>query len=252
MYDLLPPPEEEHSGDNSDDRSAGGYDDERDRELRRFSRDKDRLLLVCLFEVFLAALHCWNDPFISLFPRRWAHDTVLASELERFEETENFFDVATDVWLVHADVDNDAVRVDDGRATEIVSCVVHVEAVLAGDVGAKITDDREFEVSDTTFTAFGLDPCKVRVDTIDGETDDFAVEFLEAVVVVAEGDNFSGADKSEVERECEQDDPLATVVGEFDVTEFEVGEDSLACEIWGRLADLGDRLGFGLLFFFGG
>ena len=72
-------------------------------------------------------------------------------------------------------------------------------AVRLADLMAQIRDERVRQgASETAGGARGLGPAQVRVGTVHGHSDHFAVERLEFGNAVVKGDNFGGANKTEV------------------------------------------------------
>ena len=150
-------------------------------------------------EEFLGFLWIWFDGSFTFVPLGWANFTVLGSELVALNKAENFFDVTANIWVVHGDVANDALWVDDSSATESMASFWHVKSVLLRNVCTKITKDWIADVTKTTFITWSVNPGIVGVDGIDGHADNFAANGLELFISFAESDDFGWANEGEIE-----------------------------------------------------
>ena len=83
----------------------------------------------------------------------------------------------------------------------------------------------------TSFLATSLAPGQVREVAVGGAGDDGAVEGLELLGAVVEGDDLGGTDKGEVEGVEEENHVLPLVVIQRDLLELTVNNSS-SCELW--------------------
>ena len=91
----------------------------------------------------------------------------------------------------------------------------------------------DLHISKTSLLATPLAPGKVREVTVGGAGDDSAVQVLELLGAVVEGDDLGGTDEGEVQRVEEEDDVLALVVVQGDLLELSL-DNSSSLELGGR------------------
>ena len=150
-----------------------------------------------LLEVLEAGLRVRLDGVSALLPLGRADLAVLAGELVALDEPQDLVHVPADIRLVHGEVLDDTIWVDDGGTAEGVAGIAHVPAVLLADLATEVADERILHRTETTLLAGSVDPGEVGEDGVDGEADDLAVDRLELVVVLAESDDLSWTDKHE-------------------------------------------------------
>ena len=197
-------------------------------------------IYLVLAEVFLALLWVWFDGVSTLLPLGWADLAVLSGELVALDEPEDLIDVPADVWVVHGDVLDDAIWVDDGSASEGVASLWHVEAVHLADLATEVANEWVADWSEAALLPVSLGPGEVAENGVNGHAEDLAVDSLELGVGLAEGDDLCWAHEGEVEWVREEDDPLALASLEANLLEVKVWEDSLADEFWSLLANPGN------------
>ena len=139
-----------------------------------------------LGEVIFGVLRVWLDGVSTLVPLGWADLAVLAGELVALDKPEDLIDVTADIWLVHREVLDDTIWVDDGGTPEGVASIAHVPAVLLADLATKVADEWVLDWAETTLLAVGADPGEVGEDGVDGKADNLAVDGLELVIGLAE------------------------------------------------------------------
>ena len=193
-----------------------------------------------LAEVFLAFLWIWLDCVGALLPLSWADFAVLPSELVSLDKPEDLIDVPADIWVVHGDVLDDTIWVDDGGTPEGVASLWHVEAVHLADLATEITDELVADWAKAALLPVGSDPSQVAEDGVDGHAEDLAVDGLELLVGLAESDDFCWANEGEVEWIGEEDDPLTLVIFELDLDEVEGWINCLSDKLWSLLANPGN------------
>ena len=132
-----------------------------------------------------------------------------------------------------------SLRVNDVGGTEGVSSVQIHGSVGLRDGTVQVSEERDVEgASQTTFLPAGLDPGKMRVDRVDGDTEDLSTNLTELVSVVGELEDLGGAHEGPIQGVEEEDDPLASIVGEGDLLDLAV-DDSVGGEGGGSFSDLG-------------
>ena len=149
------------------------------------------------------------DRLFTGLPVRRAHLAVLRDELERLDQTEGFVHAATHGQVVHGDLLDHTLRVDDEEAAAGDAQVVHQNAVLGGDLLGVVADDGDLHAAKASLLARSLDPSQMRLHRIAGAGDQLRVQLLELLRTVAEGDDLRGAHKGEVLGIEEQDDVFA-------------------------------------------
>lgn len=149
------------------------------------------------------------DGLFTGLPVGRTHLAVLSDELERLDQTEGLVHAATHGQVVHRDLLDDALRVDDEESTAGDAQVVHQNAVLGGDLLGVVSDDGDLHVAETSHLAGRLDPSQMRLHRIAGASDQLRVQLLELLRTVAEGNNLGGTHKGEILGIEEQDDVFA-------------------------------------------
>ena len=90
----------------------------------------------------------------------------------------------------------------------------------------------DLHISKTSLLATSLAPGQVGEVAVSGASNDGAVEVLELLGAVIEGDDLGGADEGEVQRVEEEDNVLALVVVQRDLLELSL-DNSSSCELGG-------------------
>mmetsp|Transcript_11330 Transcript_11330/g.12947 ORF Transcript_11330/g.12947 Transcript_11330/m.12947 type:complete len:217 (+) Transcript_11330:111-761(+) len=190
--------------------------------------------------VCFIALGSWIslEGLLSFLPVGWANFTVFISELESFNESQNFINVSTDWSVVDGHVSKDTLLVNDVGSSESDTFLLNKAAISCGDLKSSISEKWDLHVTETTFRSWLLAVFHMREDGVSGSTDDLAAKLLEFFGLVGEGDDFSWANESEVEWVPEEDDVLSLVVLEGNVLDTIVV--GLAFEVWSSLEDLSD------------
>ena len=159
-------------------------------------------------EVLQAVVALRVDRLLAGLPVRRAHLAVLRHELERLHQTQRLVHAAAHREVVHRDVLDHALRVDDEQAAESDAQILrltplprtHVvqNAVLRGDLLRVVADDGDLHVAQTALLAGSLDPRQVRLHRIARAGDQLRVDLAELLSAVAEGDDLSGAHEGEI------------------------------------------------------
>lgn len=178
---------------------------------------------------------------LSLGPVGRADLTVLINELVGLDETKDLGSVATDRGVVHGDVTEDTLGVDDVESTVGVARVEMESTIGSGDGLVDVLQEGDVHVTETSLLAVSVDPSEMGEDGVDGSTNEDSVGGLELRSGLRESDNLGGADEGEVEGVEEENDPLSVIILQRDGLDLLVGENSVSSELRGRSADAGDR-----------
>jgi len=198
----------------------------------------DVLPVVLGFLGIVAGLH----GLLTFIPLGRADLTELVSVLEGLEESEDFIDVSSDGSVVDGDVSQDTLIIDDVSGSEGDVLLGDEASVGLGDALVDVSKEGDVHITETSFISGFLAPFHMGELGVNGGTDDFAVSLSELFGLVGELDDFSGADKGEIQRIEEKDNPLALVVRELDVFEALLGVDvGVLLEFRSGGKDLGDR-----------
>lgn len=145
-------------------------------------------------------------------PGSGANFTVLVSVLESFNETESLFDVASDGEIVHGDVAEDALIVDDVGGAEGntgVFALLDEAAVVLGDLLGEVGEEGHLHGSNSTLVAGLLGVLHVGEVGVDRAANDLRADLLELGGLVGELADLCGAHKGEVEGPEEEHGVLA-------------------------------------------
>lgn len=197
----------------------------------------DVLPVVLGFLGIVAGLH----GLFTFIPLGRADFSELVGVLEGLKESEDFIDVSSDGGVVDGDVSQDTLIIDDVSGSEGDVFLGDEASISLGDALVNVSNKGDFHITETTFASGLLAPFHMGELRVNGGTDDFAVSLSESFSLVGEGDDFSGADKSEIQRIEEKDNPLSLVVRKLDVLEVLLGVDvSVLLEFRSRSKDLGN------------
>ena len=145
-------------------------------------------------------------------PGGGADFAVLVSVLESFNETEGLFDIAANGEVVHGDVAEDALVVDDVGGAECNTRVLTLfdeAAVVLSDLFGQVGEEGHLHGSNSSLVAGLLGVLHVGEVGVDGAADDLGAELLELGGLVGELADLGGAHKGEVEGPEEEDGVLA-------------------------------------------
>ena len=164
------------------------------------------------------------------------------SVLEGLDESQNFINVSTNGGIVHGDVSEDTLIIDDVGGSEGDTGTGDEAAVGVGDVLSDVGNEGDLHFTETTFISGLLAPFGVGELGVDGDTEDFAVVLSEFFGLVGELEDFSGADEGEIEGIEEKDNVLASVVGKLDLFEALAVDVGIRFEVRGFGEDSGDSV----------
>lgn len=145
-------------------------------------------------------------------PARGADLTVLIGVLVALHEAEDLVNVPADGEVVHREVAEDALAVDDVSGAESHTIVIRVfkeAAVVAGNLLGDVSDHRHVHGAKTALLSGLKGVLAVSEVGVDGAANDLRVDGLELAGLVAELADLGRAHKGEIERPEEEDNVLA-------------------------------------------
>lgn len=166
--------------------------------------------------------------------------TVLLSELEGVNETDGLVDGSANGEIVDGDLSDNALGVNDEETTESNAILLNEDAVVLGEGVVGVSDEGNLNLAETAVLAGDIGPGKEGVLRVGGGEEDLSVALLELGGSLGEGNDLSGADKSEGEGEEAEHDPLAGVLFERDFLK-EAADDGGLLEGRGGVSDGGDH-----------
>ncbi len=138
-------------------------------------------------------------PLSPFFPVGRANFAVLFVELQRVDQADQFFHV-TAQWQVVDDLRTDnALVVDQERATES-HAAFGFDIVSLGDFVLHVGRHGVLDLADAAIVDGGVAPGVVGEVRVDGNGNHFNVTRLEVVHAVVQGDQLGRADEGEVQR----------------------------------------------------
>ena len=178
-----------------------------------------RALRSAAAEVLQTVVALGVDGLLAGLPVGGTHLAVLRDELEGLHQTQRLVHAAAHREVVHGDVLDHALGVDDEQAAESDAELLHVtdvrrnyvveNAILRSDLLGVVTDDWDLHVAKTTLLARSLDPGEVRLNSIAGTSDQFRVDLSELLSTITESNDLCRTHKSEILRIEEKDNILA-------------------------------------------
>jgi hypothetical protein len=182
-------------------------------------------------EVFLNTRGVSLHGLSTRLPRSRADNTrVLIGIVVTLEETNNFFNRATDLIIIDLNGANNTLRIDDEDTTEsgtihTIFGVLNEDTIFLRDLLGEIRDEGHLKGSETTILGRTRGPGEVRVDGVSGDTDNIDREIEGFLKEAVEGENFSGADEGEVEGVEEENSPTTTDdIGKREGTHSTIGD----------------------------
>ena len=145
-------------------------------------------------------------------PTRGANLTVLISVLEGFDHAHDLIDVATNRQIVHAELAEDALAIDDVSGTQgdtRVPGVLKEAAIVTRDLFGDIRDHGHGHGAKTTLLSRLHRVLSVRELRVNGATDQLAADCFKLSSHVAELANLSRAHEREIQRPEEKDNIFA-------------------------------------------
>lgn len=149
-------------------------------------------------------------------PAGGADLTVLISVLVALNETEDLVDVPADGEVVHGELAEDTLAVDDvsgAKSDTIVFGVLKEAAVVTGNALGEVGHHGHVHGAETALITGLHGVLSVSEVRVDGASNDLGVASLKLGSLVGEIANLGGAHESEVERPEEKHDVFACLVG---------------------------------------
>jgi len=174
-------------------------------------------------------------------PGGGANLAVDVGVLEGLNEAEGLVDGAADGEVVHGDVAEDALVIDDVGGAEGnagVLALLNEAAVVAGDLVGDVGEEGHLHGANATLGAGLLGVLHVGEVAVDGAADDLGADLLELGGLVGELADLGGAHEGEIEGPEEEHGVLALEVIKGDLLELVVPP-GLPSEGGGGLADDG-------------
>lgn len=162
--------------------------------LRSKNTLDEKNLLVNLFEVLELLVNIRLDGLLTLLPVGGANLTMLLNELQSLNKTVKLIDVTTNGGIVHGDVADNALVIDDVGSTRVVTSIKKTVVSLTNVMG-HISHKRNIQSTNTTLVLGDLSPSMLREDGINGANDNLSVDLLEVSSLVGESRNLSSTDK---------------------------------------------------------
>lgn len=132
---------------------------------------------------------------------------------------------------------DDLVIVDQESTSKGKTGIIE-NAVLISDILLDVSEKRDVNRSKSSIFTRVQSPSTVHKVRVDGGANDLAVVVSEVLGLVAEVDDFSGADEGEVKGVEEEQQPLLAVVLQRELLELVgTGQPGLSLEVRGYLAD---------------
>jgi hypothetical protein len=95
-------------------------------------------------------------------PVSGANFTVFISELESFNETENFINGTTNGEIVDGDLTNSTLGINDEKTTESDTSFFDKNTIVLGNRLGLISEKRDVHFTETTLLTRSVDPGKMR------------------------------------------------------------------------------------------
>ena len=130
------------------------------------------------------------------FPAGRTHFTVTVRVLEGLDETEGLVDAAPHRQVVHGDLAQHLLVVDDEEAAQRVAHVLEVDAVVDGDLVRQVGEQRDLQLAQPSLGAGGVDPGQVGEVRVHRGGHHLRVQSLELCQPVVEGQDLRRADES--------------------------------------------------------
>merc|ERR1719182_550625 len=153
-----------------------------------------------------------------------ADDVVCVGVLEGLDQTKRLVNGTAHGQVVHRDLAENTIRVNDEQATQGVPNVLEEHAVVLGDFVRQVGGQRDVNVAQAALCARRLGPCQQRVDRVDRKRNDLRVNGLELVKAVVKRVELGGANKGPGKREEDEHRVLSAVVREGDLGDVAIDD----------------------------
>lgn len=198
------------------------------------------LHLVGLLKVSLGLDGVSNHTLVTLLPVGGANLTVLLSELESINESQGLFNRAADGGVVDGDLANNSLGVNEEDTSKGNALLLNKDTVVSGESVVGVGNKGNVNLAKTTLLSGDVGPGKERELRVGRGEKDLGTTLLELGSSLGVGNDLSGADKGESERDESKNNPLALVLLEGDLFK-ETVNDGLLLESGSRVSDSGDH-----------
>jgi len=175
------------------------------------SQEETRLQLVDFVEVFEFVIRVGNDRVRSRFPPSRADFSMLVGVLECLDQPEGFVDRPTNRQIVHRNLSQYPLSIDDEKTPERVAGVFEEDSVVLGDLVRQVGEKWDIERPEAAILARSLDPSQMSELRVDRHAHHLGVDSTELFGAVAESNDLRRADESEVQWIKEEDEIFALV-----------------------------------------
>lgn len=155
----------------------------------------------------LRRLHCWG----ALGPASRTNLTMSRVVLECLEESQILRDITTNTQIVDTDVPQNLLVVDNESASQGNSSIIE-DSVVGSDLLLDISQEGNVDAAETSEISGLLGPSSMDEVRVDRAAEHLTVVISEFFGLIAELNNFGGADEGEVERVEKEQNPLVLVV----------------------------------------
>lgn len=160
---------------------------------------------------------------------------ILSIVLETLDKSQQLCYITTNPQIVNAYVSQDLVVIDNEGSSESDSSVIE-HSIIWSDLLFNVSQEWDIDASKPSLILRLKSPSSVDKMRVDGAADNLAPTFSEGLGLVAELYDFGGADKGEVKRVEEEEEPFALEVSEWEFLELVGG--------WDPSVSLEERSGF--------
>ena len=203
------------------------------------SLEQLQLILVLLSEVLELLLGVRDDGGLAGLPVGGADlGGVGVGELERLDQPEGLVHGPAHGQVVHGDLPEDPVAVNDEEAPEGVAHLFQVDPVVLADRVGGVAQQGKVQLPDPALRPLDPLPGQVGEGRVHADPQDLGVELPELRDPVVEGQQLGRADEGEGVGDEDQDQVLALEVAQADLAQLPVDHPG-ALEVGGRLHDQG-------------
>jgi len=150
-------------------------------------------------KVFEFVVGIGNDGVGAGFPTSRTNLAVMIRILECLDQSKGFIDGSTNWEVVHRYLPQIPFSVDDEKASESVTGIFEINAVVFRDLVRQIGEKGNIERAQTAVLPGSFDPSQVGELRVDGNAHNFRIDSTELVRAITERDNLRGTDEGEVQ-----------------------------------------------------
>lgn len=151
-----------------------------------------------------------TSPWVSVYWNAWTNleerkrQRRLHTCWSRKKLPQSLVDGSANGEIVHGDLSQDTLAVDDEETAQCVSQLLQVHAVVLGNFMVQVAEQRNVDVSEAASLSVSLDPREMREVRVHRCGDDFRVELSELFDSVRESQNLRWADECTEEKEMKR------------------------------------------------